>query len=287
MAQAGISLLEGLLSVGIIAAGLAIVTTLQIGQINYEKAAVAAQQHRIVHYAARRFVRDQLGELIAATKRGGVTEIPSGQMVTEGYLPDFMVENGVLRVNPYAQGYRILVRRTDGDKPPPTLELLTVTAGGKDLTATEVGRIVSIAGAEAGSLSLDGTRISGAYGSWDIPLGALPRQFRIAPGTLAMIAYFRQGTGAYVGNYAVNIPSRRDEYEELPVNETITVGGVGSLVQQQRDRIEQIRNRNRSRAEEPTGRIGGSFGRSFNSSAFNDRQRTNLLEEPLRPASTR
>ncbi|MBV6631878.1 MAG: hypothetical protein KI792_02465 [Alphaproteobacteria bacterium] len=287
--QAGITLLEGLLSVGVIAAGLAIITTLQIGQINYEKAAVAAQQHRIVHYAARRFVRDKLGELLGETAQRGVTEILPGRLLAEGYLPDFMVVNGVLRLNPYAQTYRLLVRRTDGNKPPPTLELLTVTDGGKPLTATEAGRIVSIAGAEAGSMSLDGTRISGAYGSWDIPLAELPPIYRIAPGTLAMIAYFRSGTGAYVDAYAVNIPSRRDEYEELPTTDAIASrGGVGSLVQQQRDRLNTRRNnRSNTQAEEPVGRIGGSFGRSFNADAFTSRDRTSFLDEPIRPASTR
>ncbi len=265
--QAGLTLIEGLLSVGIVASGLAIITTLQVSQFNYEKAAVTAQQHRIVHYAARRYLRDNFGAVLAEVSRGGVTEIPPSMLVAEGYVPDFMVQNGVLRPNPYDQSYRLLIRRTDGEKPPPTLELLTVTSGGKELSASEVGRIISIAGAEAGGTSIDGTHLNGAYGSWEIPLREFPPEYRLGRGNLAMIAYYRQGGGVYVNSYAVNIPSRRDEYEELPTTEDRLAGsqgrGVSSIVQRQRQRSQEIRDRNRGAYEPAQRSVSGVLGRSY------------------------
>ena len=265
--QAGLTLIEGLLSVGIVASGLAIITTLQVSQFNYEKAAVTAQQHRIVHYAARRYLRDNFGAVLAEVSRGGVTEIPPSLLAAEGYVPDFMVQNGVLRPNPYDQSYRLLVRRTDGEKPPPTLELLTVTSGGKELSASEVGRIMSIAGAEAGGMSIDGTHLNGAYGSWEIPLREFPPEYRIGRGNLAMIAYYRQGGGVYVNSYAVNIPSRRDEYEELPTTEDRLAGsqgrGVSSIIQRQRQRSQEIRDRNRTVNDPAERSVSGILGRSY------------------------
>lgn len=248
--QRGLTLLEGLLSVGVIAAGLAIITTMQLNQISYEKAAVAAQQHRIVHYAARRYVRDKFGELLAEVAAGGMTEIAPGRLVEGGYLPDFMIQNGVLRVNPYEQSYRLLVRRTDsGHDTAPTLELLTVTDGGKKLGPAEVGRIVSITGAEAGSLSLDHGSLLGAYGSWEINMADLPAQYRLQPGNMAMIAYYRQGRGVFVNAYAVNLPSREDEYEDLPERDQSrlfgTAGGVDSLIREQRERTRQATSSSR------------------------------------------
>lgn len=287
--QAGLTLLEGLLSIGVIAAGLAIVTTLQVNQFNYEKAAVAAQQHRIVHYAARRYMRDFFGDILAATPPGRVTEIPPGVMAAEGYVPDFMVQNGVLRANPFGQSYRLLARRTDSRGDTPTLELLTVTTGGKQLSATEAGRIVSIAGAEAGTLSVDGSALSGAYGSWEIPLSELPREYRLGRGNLAMIAYFRQGGGVYVNSYEVNLPSRVDENEELPEDNTRRGGGPGGI----NTILGNLPTRDRSRSREPRDVIGatnvdriGSFGRSFNKDLFSRRERTAALYEPP-PVRTR
>ncbi|MEO0393904.1 MAG: hypothetical protein AAF213_11770 [Pseudomonadota bacterium] len=281
--QQGLTLLEGLLSVGVIAAGLAIVTTLQISQFDYEKAAVTAQQHRIVHYAARRYMRDFLGQMVGETPRGGVTEIPPGLMAAEGYVPDFMIQNGVLRPNPYSQSYRLLVRRTDQPGDTPTLELLTVTTGGKPLSATEAGRIVSIAGAEAGTLSIDGSALTGAYGSWEIPLSALPQEYRLQRGNLAMIAYFRQGGGVYVNSYEVNLPSRVDEYEDLPEDEFGAIGGGGGINRLLGNYQRESRQTGRREAalEPDTGpSFTGSFGRSFNQDLFARRDRGGFTFEP-------
>ncbi len=288
--QSGLTLLEGLLSIGVIAAGLAIVTTLQVNQFNYEKAAVTAQQHRIVHYAARRYMRDYFGDILANTPRGQVTEIPAGVMAAEGYLPDFMVLNGVLRVNPYNQSYRLLARRTDRDGDSPTLELLTVTTGGKPLTATEAGRIVSIAGAEAGTLSIDGRALAGAYGSWEIPLADLPAEYRLQRGNLAMIAYYRQGGGVYVNSFEVNLPSRVDQNENLPEDNVRGSGGQVGISSILGDR----RSRDRSRRNEPRDVVRttdrgnfGSFGRSFNRDLFAERERGLFTFEPEPPRQQR
>jgi type II secretory pathway pseudopilin PulG len=274
--QRGLTLLEGLLSVGVIAAGLAIVTTLQVNQFQYEKAAVAAQQLRIVHYAARRYVRDKLGELLAeASTAARMAELSPATLAKEGYVPDFMVDQGVLTLNPYKQSYRLLVRRTDdGQKGPPTLELLTVTVGGDTPSQTAAGRVVSVAGAEAGTLSLDGQRLNGAYGSWEIPLSELPGQYRIQRGSLVMLAYFRQGKGAYVNSYAVNIPSRRDQFEELPTTEDIVRNNTPSPSAS----AQVIRDRNRQAANTANNSrdgYSGSFARAFNEDLFSDRERYN------------
>jgi len=280
--QAGLTLIEGLLSVGIVASGLAIITTLQVSQFNYEKAAVTAQQHRIVHYAARRYVRDNFGAVLAEVTRGGMTEIPAGLLTEDGYVPN--------------QTYRLLVRRTDGQKPPPTLELLTVTEGGKALSASEAGRIISIAGAEAGALSVSGTHLNGAYGSWEIPLDSFPTAYRIGRGNLAMIAYYRQGGGVYVNSYAVNVPSRRDEFEELPDRDD-RVGGaqtdVGSIVQRQRERYAGTANTDRDQDDQPRRSVSSAIGRSFgadrlprrnNDVFFVDDAANNPVSSPPTPA---
>ena len=288
--QQGLTLLEGLLSIGVIAAGLAIVTTLQVNQFNYEKAAVTAQQHRIVHYAARRYLRDYFGEILARTPRGRVSEIPAAVMAAEGYLPDFMVLNGVLRVNPYNQSYRLLARRTDHEGDSPTLELLTVTTGGQPLTAAEAGRIVSIAGAEAGTLSIDGRALAGAYGSWEIPLDQLPAEYRLQRGNLAMIAYYRQGGGVYVNSFEVNLPSRVDQNENLPEDNARRSGGQTGI-----NRIlGDASSRDRIRRQEPSQVVGttdndsiGSFGRSFNRDLFAERDRDLFTFQPEPPRQPR
>lgn len=213
--------MESLLSVGVVAAGLTVIGTLQMNQMDFEKAAVTAQQHRIVHYAARRYVRDFLGGLVAKAKTGPnqVITLDLNDLTKRGYIPDFMLNNGVIRANPYGQSYQILIRAMGDGTSGPELELLTLAVGGRHLSATTVGRIVSVMGAEAGMVSQDGRSIDGAYGSWQIDTEVLPDAVRPPPNTLAALAFYRPSTGVYVNPYQVNIPAMEDRYEALPKRE--------------------------------------------------------------------
>jgi type II secretory pathway pseudopilin PulG len=216
--QAGLTLLESLLSVGVVAAGLSVVASLQISQMDFEKAAVAAQQHRIVHYAARRYLRDFYGGLTAeaSTSTSGVTNLDVNDMLERGYVPNFMIADGKLRPNPYGKTYEILIRRVGNAAKGEQLEMLTLAVGGRELSRTMAGRIVSVMGAEAGFVSMDGQTIDGAYGSWQIQLSDFPADKRPAPNTLANLAFYRQVGGVYVNPYQVNIPAMADRHDTLP-----------------------------------------------------------------------
>ena len=216
--QAGLTLFESLLSVGVVAAGLAVIGSLQISQMDFEKAAVTAQQHRIVHYAARRYLRDFYSGLVAkaANAPGGVTNLDVSDMLERGYVPNFMVSDGALRTNPYGKSYEILIHRVGDAEKGEQLEMLTLAVGGRDISRVMTGRIVSVMGAEAGFVSMDGKTIDGAYGSWQIDLSSFPEDKRPAPNTLAALAFYRQVGGVYVNPYQVNIPAMEDRYETLP-----------------------------------------------------------------------
>lgn len=228
--QAGLTLLESLLSVGVVAAGLTVIGSLQLSQIDFEKAAVTAQQHRIVHYAGRRYLRDHLGGLANKAKaaQGNIIEMDLQPMIQEGYLPNFMLNNGEIRPNPYGKSYKILIRAVDGPHDGDQLELLTLAIGGRDLSRTMTGRIVSVMGAEAGFVSSTGGSIDGAYGSWVIDLSEFPDAFRPPPNTLAALAFYRAQTGVYVNPFQVNIPAMEDRYQELPITNKPPIAGINT-----------------------------------------------------------
>jgi type II secretory pathway pseudopilin PulG len=224
--QSGVTLLEALAGIAIIAVTYLTLAQLQVEQSQDLKLQAAAVQLQTVQDAARRYVRDNYAAVQGqATTGGGVTEINTNLLLSGNYLPSTMDKDATagyqLTRNPFDQTYHILVRQTV-PADPTVLEVVVVTspdvATAETYSRQEGNRVTELVGALGGAVCTSTTtpedpcfatgaarRIAfGAYGGWKLDFGAnggAPTYGGLTPaeGGSAMVAYF--GTGEVVADY--------------------------------------------------------------------------------------
>lgn len=165
--QAGLSLLEVLLSLSLISVGMVGVNRLVDSYVVDTKNAAVADQLKTSAQAYRAYVRNNYSTILAVATQDKPYLVTHTDLSLGNYLPPGSNGRTV-----YGQTICALVRKNNAG----SLEALVVTEGGAALNNLDLGSIVSLTGGSAGALYSDDKAdttpadIVGAQGSWKLPL---------------------------------------------------------------------------------------------------------------------
>lgn len=158
--QAGLTLLEVLLSLTIVSA-----ITVGLYQLSERYAedtrnTIAAQQLRTFGEATRSYIRDNYAAVQAVATPTAPAIIDLGTLVAAGKL-----SAGHVNVNAYGQSTCALVLEPTADR----LQAMVLTEGGETIGDVTLGSIASTVGGSGGAVySTDATTIRGSVGGWAI-----------------------------------------------------------------------------------------------------------------------
>lgn len=204
--QAGLSLMEVILSVTITSASLVGVNALVSNYTTENKNTLVADQMRRTADAYTAYIKDNYSAILAIAKEDVPYQISINDLVTKGYLPTQSAAT-----NAYEQNLCALVRNVDG-----ALQGLVITESGEEIKKADLGSIASQVGSRAGAvLDTDengnvSTVITGVKKSWSLPISAFhnlsnnspshanasvrcdgsPGKVQVTPGHLAVVLWF-------------------------------------------------------------------------------------------------
>lgn len=162
-AQRGVTLIEAIATIGVMAAVMTLAVATTGNYTDDTRNAVTAQQIRSVGEAARAYINDNQASLSALASAAVPAVIPVSALVTGGYLP-----SGFSAVNNHAQTMCVLVLEPTANN----LQGLVITQGGTALDDITQRQISNLIGASGGSiLSTATTTLDGSQGGWSMALG--------------------------------------------------------------------------------------------------------------------
>lgn len=161
--QKGVTLLEMLVALSIMAAIAAGVTALIDQSAKDTKAAVTATHVRAVGEAANKYIRDNYSGLTGSATATTPALIRISDLIAGGYLT-----TGFSTTNPRRQSTCVLVLEPTSNN----LVSLLVTEGGDTIDDLTLGQIASmVGGAGGGVYSTDTTKVRGAMGGYSLAIG--------------------------------------------------------------------------------------------------------------------
>ncbi len=239
--QAGLSLLEVLLSLSLITVGMVGVNRLVDSYVVDTKNAAVADQLKTSAQAYRAYVRNNYSTILAVATQDKPYLITHTDLSLGNYLPPGSNGRTV-----HGQTICALVRKNNAG----SLEALVVTEGGAALNNLDLGSIVSLTGGSAGALYSDDKAdttpadIVGAQDSWKLPLvqfdnlinhagkncsGEGPARVRITEGHPVVALWFEndftQGSALY-RDAVPGAPQLNQMNTPLVMNASQTVGAV-------------------------------------------------------------
>ena len=161
--QAGVTLLEVVIALGIMSVVVAGTAALIDRSSADTRAAVAAQQLRTVGDAANAYIKDNYIAVMANATATQPALIRVSDLVAGGYLTA-----GATPANAYQQNQCVLVLEPIANN----LTALVVTEGGTTIDDITLGGLAGLIGAAGGGVySTDTTTVRGAMGGWSLATG--------------------------------------------------------------------------------------------------------------------
>lgn len=209
--QLGLTLLEMLISLGILASVVAGVASLVESASDDARASVTALHTRTVGDAASVYIRDNYAAITTIATAATPALIRVSDLVSEGYL-----STGYSAINPRGQATCVLVLQPS----PGRLAGLVITEGGEVIDDLTLGQIAaSIGGAGGGIYSTDPATARGAMGGYAFPVGAFANpnslgqrcdgtagSVSVQAGHLVMALWFADGAQGSATLYRDEVP---------------------------------------------------------------------------------
>jgi prepilin-type N-terminal cleavage/methylation domain-containing protein len=210
--QRGLTLLEVLVSIGILASITAGIVALTNQQSSDTRASVTALHLKTVGDAAKEYIKDNYSTLTAIATATQPALIPVSYLTGSGYL-----NTGYNPVNPRGQMTCILVLQPTANN----LVGMLVTEGGDTIDDLTLGQIAATVGGSGGGIySSTAGNFTGAMGGWSMPFGnfANPNNLgkkcdgttagaiTLAAGHPVMALYFNDGTSVSATLYRDAVP---------------------------------------------------------------------------------
>lgn len=162
--QIGLTLLEMLISLGILGAVVVGLATMIESAADDTKASVTALHTRTVGNAADAYIKDNYAAITTVASAASPALIRVADLIAQGYLP-----SGYSGLNPRGQSTCVLVLEPSPNK----LMGLLITEGGDTIDDLTLGQVAGmVGGSGAGVYSASPGIISGAMGSFGFPFGA-------------------------------------------------------------------------------------------------------------------
>lgn len=240
--QTGITLLEVLLSLTIIAAALGGLNAISDRYADNTQVALAASQERALGEAAKAYIKDNYSAVMAVSTATAPALIEVATLITAGNLP-----TGFSNTNAYGQSMCALVLQPTASR----LQAMVVSEGGTTIDDLSLGSLASMVGGSGGGVyALDAATIRGAIGGWAIPTATFHNlannvgrkcdgtagRVQVATGRPVMSLWFENGdtTSAFLARDAVpgrpelnamNTPIVMNSVQ-TPGNACATVGAI-------------------------------------------------------------
>lgn len=210
--QLGMTLLEAIVSLGILGAVVAGVGTMINEAAEDTRATVGAEHLRMVGDAAKLYIQDNYAAVASNSTATTPALITVSTLTTAGYLP-----SGFSTSNDYQQNTCVLVLNPGSNN----LNALVVTEGGTALDDLSLGGLVGTVGAAGGGIySSAATTIKGTMGGWSLPVGNFANAnnlgkhcdgttagaVTLAAGHPAMALWFTNGTSSTAYLYRSAVP---------------------------------------------------------------------------------
>lgn len=165
--QAGLTLLETLLSLVIFAASIPLAIQLYDDYDRSHVLALAAEQHRTFAQATQGYIKDNYQPIAAELASSPIYKVSVTDLIGQNRLPaNYTAQNA------YKQNLCAVVRLVPGltTDSLPQLQALVVAEGGKALDDISLGRMASqIGGSGGGVYARAPHKIEGSFGAWSIP----------------------------------------------------------------------------------------------------------------------
>lgn len=158
--QAGVTLLEVIIAIGLVALMLGGLSELADRFATDQKNNLTAEHLKRVAEAGRNYIKDNFSTVAASATATTPAYIPVSTLVSGGYL-----QAGFSARNAYRQDACILVLEPTADK----LQALLITEGGDTIGDIDIGAIAAAAGGSAGGFRSGTTTVTGTQGGWSIP----------------------------------------------------------------------------------------------------------------------
>lgn len=160
--QSGISAIESVLSLIVVAALVLVFASISSGQGQDLKLASVASRMTEVRSAADRYIRDNFGALETAATAGPIS-VSVNTLMNASYLPD-----SYSNANEYSSRHYIYLRR----RAPGALESIVVTAGGQAMNQFEGGRVALLLKGPGGFVPVGAPTAGGTKGGWTATLAS-------------------------------------------------------------------------------------------------------------------
>ncbi|MDP2449570.1 MAG: shufflon system plasmid conjugative transfer pilus tip adhesin PilV [Polaromonas sp.] len=237
--QAGITLVEVVASLAIIAAASVGLVVMSDTYAEEAKASVTASQLRSFGNAAQSYIKDNYAAVQAVATDTAPAMIDAATLVAAGALPsDFATQNS------FGQTMCVLVLEPTAGR----LQALVVSEGGRSVDDLSLGGIASMIGGSGGAVyDADPSVIRGASGGWQVPAAAFDDRtnnigrrcdgsvgnVRLASGTPVMALWFENGatSTAFLSRDAVpGRPELNEMNTPLVMNSEQTSGGACTML---------------------------------------------------------
>ena len=209
--EQGLTLLEVILSLGIISAATIGMNMIASRYADDTKLTIAASQMRTFGEAAKAYIKDNYAtvQAVATPSAPAVVDVPT--LIASGYLT-----TGFMSTNAFDQSLCALVLEPTANR----LQAMVVAEGGTAIDDLSLGSLAAIVGGSGGgTYSSDATVIRGAVGGWAITTATFDNlvnnvnrkcngtagNVRVAAGTPAMALWFENGdtSSAFLARDAV------------------------------------------------------------------------------------
>lgn len=212
-AQWGLTLLEMLISLSILATVVAGVTSLVQGVSDDTKASITALHTKTIGDEAGVYIKDNYSALLGASTATTPALIRVSDLVSQGYLPA-----GYAATNPRGQSTCVLVLEPTTNK----LTSLVLSEGGEIIDDLTLGQIASLIGGAGGGLySTAPTTARGAMGNYSFAIGAFGNpnhlnqrcdgtagNITVAAGHPVMALWFADGAAGAATLYRDSVPGQ-------------------------------------------------------------------------------
>lgn len=160
--QSGFTLIELMVALVIVAALSSGIYKVLIQDVERQKAAIAAENMKIIGQAAKRYIQDNYSGILAVATATQPALITTGMLSSAGYLA-----GGFSATNAYGHNMCVLV----SELAPGELQALVVAEGGDAINDMDLGAMVGQLGGAGGAVYSDSpTVINGARGGWSTPV---------------------------------------------------------------------------------------------------------------------
>lgn len=212
-AQWGLTMLEMLISLSILASVVAGVTSLVQGVSDDTKASITALHTKTIGDAAGVYIKDNYAALLGASTATTPALVRVSDLVSQGYLPA-----GYAATNPRGQSTCVLVLEPTANK----LTSLVLSEGGEIIDDLTLGQIASLIGGAGGGLySTAPTTARGAMGNYSFAVGAFGNpnhlnqrcdgtagNITVAAGHPVMALWFADGAAGAATLYRDSVPGQ-------------------------------------------------------------------------------